>query len=85
MAVMRESWTDGRLDNFKERVEQRFDEVNRRFDRLEGKVERLETKVDQGFARMDARIDSLTKAIMFGSVGLSSAMVAGFVAILTRV
>ncbi|HEV7615658.1 MAG TPA: hypothetical protein VGO36_05460 [Solirubrobacterales bacterium] len=92
MAVMRESWTDERLDDFRGRVEhrfdevdRRFDEVDRRFDRLEARSDRLESKVDHGFARIDGRIDSLCRAIMFGSVALSSAMVAGFVAILTQI
>jgi tetrahydromethanopterin S-methyltransferase subunit G len=73
-AMARESWTDERLDDFKQRVNQRFDEMNKRFDKVDARLERI-----------DGRIDSLTKGIMYGSLTLSSVMIAGFVAILTQV
>lgn len=76
--TMRESWTDERLDDFRERVDRRFDGVDRRFDHLEAKV-------DQGFARMDARIDSMARAIVYGSLTMSSATIAGFIAVLTQI
>lgn len=75
MNVMaRESWTDGRLDDFKERVNQRFDDVDKRLDRIDARLERI-----------DGRIDSLSRAIIYGSLTLSSAMIAGFVSILTQI
>ena len=75
--TVRDSWTDERLDDFKERVDQRFDQVDRRFDRLEAKVE-------HGFARMDSRIDSVGKAIVYGSLTLSTTMIAAVIAVLTQ-
>lgn len=33
---------------------------------------------------MESRIDSMTRAIMYGSLTLSSAMIAGFIAVLTQ-
>lgn len=43
MAVMtpRETWTDQRLDDFKENVNERFDAVDKRFDRLEADVREI--------------------------------------------
>jgi len=78
MEAVRESWTDERLDDFRDRVDQRFDEVGKRFDHLEAKVE-------QGFARMDCRIDSLGRAIIYGSLTLSGTMIAALIAVLTQV
>jgi tetrahydromethanopterin S-methyltransferase subunit G len=43
MVVMaRESWTDGRLDEFKESVNRRFDEVDKRFDQVDKRLDRIE-------------------------------------------
>jgi hypothetical protein len=74
METVRESWTDQRLDDFKQRVDQRFDEVDKRFDRVEDQL-----------GRIDARIGSTGRAIFYGSLTLSSAMVAGFIAVLTQI
>lgn len=43
MVVMtpRETWTDGRLDEFAKRVDERFDSVDKRFDRLEADVREI--------------------------------------------
>ncbi len=50
MAVMRQSWTDDRLDDFRAEVGQRFDRVERELHDL-----RMDTKA--GFERMDERFD----------------------------
>ena len=42
MHLMRESWTDARLDDFR-------DEVNRRFDKVEGEIQDLRGEVKAGF------------------------------------
>jgi hypothetical protein len=60
--MARESWTDERLDDLKERVGDGF------------------RRMDEQFARVDARLDSIQHAIVFGAVTLSGTMVAGFVA-----
>lgn len=39
MFDVRQSWTDERLDDFR-------DEVNQRFDKLEGRFERFETRLE---------------------------------------
>jgi tetrahydromethanopterin S-methyltransferase subunit G len=65
MAVMaREEWTDGRLDDLQENVNQRFDEVDKRFDRIERR-----------FDSIDARFDSLQRTIVVCFGGLTSTVV----------
>jgi DNA anti-recombination protein RmuC len=53
--MAREAWTDERLDDFKENVNQRFDAVDKRFD-----------KVDERFDKMDARFDSMQRTMLIG-------------------
>jgi tetrahydromethanopterin S-methyltransferase subunit G len=66
MAVMaREAWTDERLDDFKENVNQRFDEVDRRFD-----------KVDARLDKIDARIDSMQRTMIICFSGMTTSIVA---------
>jgi len=63
MAVMaREAWTDERLDDFKENVNQRFDAVDKRFDAVDKRFD----KVDERFDKMDARFDSLQRTMLIG-------------------
>lgn len=45
MEAMRQSWTDERLDDFRESVDRRFDETNQR--------------MDAGFAQVNGRLDSI--------------------------
>jgi hypothetical protein len=46
MAVMaREAWTDERLDDLKENVNQRFDAVDKRFDQVDKRFDRLEAQI----------------------------------------
>jgi hypothetical protein len=51
MAVMvprpRESWTDERLDDFKENVNQRFDEVDKRFDAVDKRLDRVDVDLQE--------------------------------------
>jgi predicted nuclease with TOPRIM domain len=57
MAVTaREAWTDERLDDLKENVNQRFDEVDKRFDRLEGEMGERFDKVDKRFAKLEGEM-----------------------------
>ncbi len=52
---MRQSWTDDRLDEFRLRVDERFDEVDRRFDEVDRRFE----EVDRRFEGVDRRFDRL--------------------------
>jgi ABC-type proline/glycine betaine transport system permease subunit len=47
MAVMaREAWTDERLDDLKENVNQRFDAVDKRFDQVDKRLGTIDTRLD---------------------------------------
>lgn len=65
--VPRESWTDARLDEFKESVNQRFDEVDRRFD-----------AVDKRLDRVDTDIRELRTTMIQGFFALATIMLTGF-------
>jgi hypothetical protein len=84
MHLMRESWTDARLDDFRSDVDRRFDEVDRRFDKVderfdkvEGEIRELRTEIKNGF-------ESIQRSMVQGVVGLSAAFIAGFAAIVTQ-
>ena len=79
MAVMmpRETWTDGRLDEFEKRMDERFDRVDERFDRVD---ERFEW-VDKRFDAVDKRFDSIEadiREIRYGLIVLAGIMITGF-------
>ena len=81
MAVMaREAWTDERLDDLKENVNQRFDEVDKRFDRMESgmndrfdKVDKRFVSIEKNFDLIHQRFDSMqrTMIICFSSTTVS--------------
>jgi hypothetical protein len=77
MHLMRESWTDARLDDFRSDVDRRFDEVGRRFDKVEGEIGELRTEMKSGF-------DSINRTMVHGVVALSASFIAGFAAIVTQ-
>ncbi len=72
------------VDRRFEQVDRRFEQVDKRFEKVEFRLDRIETTMAEGFARMDARIDSVGRAIVFGAVAFSSTTIAGFVAVATQ-
>jgi len=82
--AMRKSWTDDRLDDFAKNVDRRFDEVDRRFDEIDRRFQKVDgrfDRVDRELHRVNDRLDGLSRAMIFGSLTLSSSMLAGFIAI----
>jgi hypothetical protein len=77
MHLMRESWTDSRLDDFRADVNRRFDEVDKRFDKVEGEIGELRSDVKSGF-------ESVNRTMVNGIVALSASFIAGFAAIVTQ-
>ncbi len=78
---MRKSWTDERLDDFRVDVDRRFDDVDKRFD----KVDKRFDKVDRELTRVNDRLDDLYRAVFYGVIALTSAMLAGFAGMITLV
>jgi chaperonin cofactor prefoldin len=81
MAVMaREAWTDERLDDLKENVNQRFDVVDRRFDEVDKRFEQVDKRfeqvdkrfeqVDKRLASIDTRLDGMQRTMLIGIFSL---------------
>lgn len=61
---MRSTWTDERLDDFKDRVESRFDKLEASVDRLDGRIDALQHTMINGFI-------AITIAMFTGFIGLA--------------
>lgn len=57
--MVRESWTDGCLDEFKESVNHRFDQVDKRLDQVE-------TQMASGFTEVKDEIKELRQTMTHG-------------------
>lgn len=79
--LMRESWTDERLDEFAKRIDERFDRVDERFDEVDRRFEQVDKRLD----RLADGLESVQRALVFGSIAMSSAFLAGFAAIATQI
>ncbi len=77
MHVMRESWTDARLDDFRAEVNRRFDDVDRRFEKVEDEIGGLRSEMKSGF-------EAVNRTMVHGVIALSAAYIAGFAAIVTQ-
>jgi len=77
MAVMaREAWTDERMDDLKENVNQRFDDLDKRFDQVDRRFEKVEGEVKAGFAEIHTRFDSMKQTIIICFSGMTVSIVA---------
>jgi septal ring factor EnvC (AmiA/AmiB activator) len=62
MEAMRESWTDRRLDEFRESTERRFDRVDRQLEAIDQRFDAVDQRfdaVDQRFKAVDERFDAV--------------------------
>jgi tetrahydromethanopterin S-methyltransferase subunit G len=76
MTVMaREAWTDERLDDFKENVNQRFDAIDRRFDAVDRRFDKVEAEMKAGFAEVNARFDSMQRTMIIGICSMTASIV----------
>ncbi len=74
MHVMRESWTDARLDDFRGEVDRRFDDVDRRLEKVEAEIKDLRGEMKSGF-------EAVNKTMINGVLILSGSYIAGFAAL----
>ena len=79
MEAMRQSWTDERLDDFREEVGQRFDRVE-----AELRVQRLEKKTELTSIRkeMSAGFESLQRLILQVGGGIFATLAVGIFTVL---
>jgi len=81
MYKMRESWTDERLDDFRDEVNRRFDNVDKRFDKVDSEFRDLRSEMNTRFDRIDARFDGLRRTMLQIAGGTIGTLIAGFAAI----
>ena len=74
MHMMRESWTDARLDDFR-------GEVNRRFDKVEGEIRDLRGDMNELRSEMKSGFEAMHKTMINGVLILSGSYIAGFAAL----
>lgn len=60
--MTRDTWTDGRMGEFKESVNLRFDEVDKRFEQVDKRFD----QVDERFAEVKDEIKDLRQAMYHG-------------------
>jgi len=78
MAVMREAWTDERLDDLNGKVDRGFDQVDQRFERVDQRFDQVERRfeqVDQRFNQLDQRLDGLQQTLILGFAAMSASIV----------
>jgi flagellar capping protein FliD len=71
MAAMmspREKWTDERLDDLNQKVDEGFTKVDTRFDRLEARM-------DAQFAQMNERFDRMQHTLIGGAAVVIAAII----------
>jgi hypothetical protein len=74
MEAVRQSWTDDRLDDFRDEVNRRFDDVDGRFEEFGKQVDKRFDKVDGELGRLDAKIDGLQRTLMLTGGGIIAAL-----------
>lgn len=85
MAVMvRDAWTDERLDDLAAGIDNRFDRVDADIRELRSDVKKGFKGVDERFERMDAKLDakfdSLQRNMLIGFIGLFGSIVGSVIA-----
>jgi len=77
MAVMaREAWTEERLDDLKENVNERFDWVDKRFDEVDKRFDRVEADIRELRMDMKQGFESMHRTMVIGFVTLFASIVA---------
>jgi tetrahydromethanopterin S-methyltransferase subunit G len=74
MHLMRESWTDARLDDLNEKVDRGFGKMEKRFEQMERRFERI-----------DEKFEALYRLLAQCMLGMMAIMVGGFATLLAAV
>ena len=83
--MVRESWTDERLDEFGKRIDERFDRVDEHVKAVQREMRQEFAQVDKQLDRLGNGLEMVQKAIIFGAIAMSSAFIAGFGALVTQI
>ena len=65
---MRSTWTDSRLDEFKDRVDSRFEELSQRISELSSRTDKIQHTMVHGFIAMMV-------GMMTGFIGLAGLII----------
>jgi tetrahydromethanopterin S-methyltransferase subunit G len=76
MVIMRESWTDERLDDLNKKVDDGFQRVDQRFIQIDQRF----AQVDQRFVQMDQRIDNVQRTMWQGFAWVVGLQITFFIA-----
>jgi hypothetical protein len=68
MEAMRSTWTDSRLDDFKQSVDERFNDLGQRVDRLSDRVDKIQQTMVHGFI-------AVMVGMMTGFLGLAGVLI----------
>jgi hypothetical protein len=68
-------WTDDRL-------QERFNSIDQRFDRVDRDIRDLRSEMNTRFAEMNTRFEGLQRAMIYGVIALSGSFIAGFAALI---
>ena len=79
MESMREAWTDERLDDLTNRMDQGFARLYTRVDKLDTRIDKFEDRVDSRFDKIDARLERFEERITSRFEWLWRMMLAGYV------
>lgn len=78
MDSVREAWTDERLDDLVQHMDEGFRQVDSRFDRVERDMRAFKSETNARFDRLDARFDSMQRAMF----QLSCVMIAALIGLI---
>jgi hypothetical protein len=99
MGIVREAWTDERLDDLSHRVDDGFRgvraaigsardelraEVKAEVGSVRAEVHGLRSETNSNLALIHTRLDDIQRVMIYGVVSLSTATLAGMLAILTQ-
>jgi hypothetical protein len=69
MSVVREAWTDERLDDLAEHM-------GKGFERVDGDLRDLRAEMNSRFSAVDARFDSMQRTMVLGFVSVIASVIA---------
>ena len=85
MNLMRESWTDERLDDLNQKVDRGFDKVDERFDKVDERFDKVDERFERLEAKIDAKFEALYRLLVQTMLGIMAVMVGGFATLLAAI
>ena len=86
VTMVREAWTDERLDDLADRMDRGFDrarsDTNRGFDRVDRDIRDVRGEIGELRGEMHARFDAMYRTMVYGGCGIIGAVVASIAATL---